>query len=414
MTRIAWPVVALMWIAYFLNYTDRQLIFSFFPVLRSELKFTDEQLGWTGTVFLWVYAITSPIAGQIGDWFSKRSLVVWSLVLWSAATALTGAARTPSEVLGCRALIGVVEGLFMPAAIALTASAHAPEARSRAVGLLSTAQLAGVVMGGSFGGWMAQGSRWRWAFTALGIAGILYALPFRALLRRSCEEPLRESRPGLSVAALARVPSYGVLCVIFPMFCFSLWLVYTWLPDFFFEKFHLTLAEAGVAATAWTQGATLAGLLLGGVCADRLYGRTPAARFWLLAVGLVILAPCLHLVGRTDSLVLAKAATAGFGFGSGLFMANLMVSSFDVVPKEARASAVGCLNLIGGLVSGLAAYLGGAYRKDPGIPALMTAASAACLAGALLLALGTLVFFARDHERVAFPHPGSRPRGKGE
>src|SRR6185436_14316136 len=115
----AWAVVALMWVAYFLNYTNRQLISSIYPVLQTELGFTDRQLGWLGSIFLWVYALMSPVAGQIGDRMSKRSLVVGSLLLWSAATALTGMSRSPAAVLACRALIGVVEALFMPAAVAL-------------------------------------------------------------------------------------------------------------------------------------------------------------------------------------------------------------------------------------------------------------------------------------------------------
>ncbi|MBI3856305.1 MAG: MFS transporter [Planctomycetes bacterium] len=396
----AWGVVALMWVAYFLNYTDRQLVFSLFPVLRSELGFSDAQLGWVGTTFLWVYAGMSPLAGQIGDRISKRSLVVASLLLWSGATALTGMARSPAAVLACRALIGVVEGLFMPAAVALTATVHAPETRSRAIGVLSTAQLAGVVMGGSYGGWMAEGHHWRWAFYSLGIAGILYALPYRALLRSACDEPAPAPRASLSVVALARVPSYGVLCVVFPMFCFALWLVYSWLPDYFFERFRLTLGEAGFAATAYAQGATLAGMLAGGVCADRLYGRSKAARFRLLAAGLVIVAPSLFLVARAGSFGLAKAATAGFGFGCGLFMANIFPASFDVVPGSVRASAVGCLNLLGGLVAGGAAFLGGEYRRTIGIPTLLTVAGGLCLAGAALLALGVALFFRRDHERA--------------
>ena len=56
-----------MWVAYFLNYSDRQVVFSIFPILKSELGFTDTQLGLTGSVFLWVYAFCSPIAGQVGD-----------------------------------------------------------------------------------------------------------------------------------------------------------------------------------------------------------------------------------------------------------------------------------------------------------------------------------------------------------
>src|SRR5436309_12867679 len=86
----AWLLVAFMWVAYFLNYSDRQVVFSIFPILKSELHFTDTQLGLTGSIFLWVYAICSPIAGQIGDRFSKRLLVVLSLILCSGVTALPG------------------------------------------------------------------------------------------------------------------------------------------------------------------------------------------------------------------------------------------------------------------------------------------------------------------------------------
>lgn len=390
-----------MWVAYFLNYTDRQLVSSIYPVLRSELGFTETQLGWVGSTFLWVYALLSPVAGRVGDWTSKRSLVVWSLVLWSAATALTGMSRSPAAVLGCRALIGVVEALFMPAAVALLASAFPPERRSRAIGVYSTAQLTGVVMGAWYGGWMAEHHLWRWAFYSLGIAGLLYAIPYQVLLRKTCDEPPPESRAPWSVSGLTRVASYGALCLVFPLFCFSLWLVYTWLPDYFRERFQLTPSEAGFAATAPAQGATLVGMLLGGVCADRLYRRTKAARFWMLAAGLLIVAPSLWFLARADSFGLAKAVTAAFGFGCGLFMGNVFPSAFDVVPVGVRASAIGCLNLLGGLVSGWAPFLGGRFRETLGIPGLMTIAAGFCFLGALLLIGGIKVFFARDHARVS-------------
>ena len=399
----AWGVVALIWVGYFLNYTDRQVVFSIFPVLRSELGFTDAQLGWVGSTFLWVYALMSPVAGQIADRVSKRALVVWSLALWSATTALTGLSTTPSAVLAGRALMGIVEGLFMPAAVALAAGAHPPETRSRAIALLGTAQLAGVVMGGWYGGWMAEAHHWRWVFYSLGIAGVVYALPFRALLRRACDEPAPSSRgpaAGLSMSLLFRVPTYVALCVMFPTFCFALWLVYAWLPDYFFEKFRMSLSDAGFAATAYPQVATLAGIIVGGAAADHLYRRTRAARFWLLTIGLAMIAPSLYLMARADSLDLAKAAAAGFGLGCGLFMSNLFPSSFDVVPEGVRASAVGWLNLLGGLVSGCAAYLGGEYRRSLGIPALMTVAAGLCLVGAVVVVAAVRLFFARDHERL--------------
>src|SRR2546430_5890110 len=143
-SKRAWLLVGFMWVAYFLNYSDRQVVFSIFPVLKSELHFSNTQLGLTSSIFLWVYALCSPIAGQIGDRFSRRVLVVLSLVLWSLATFLTGFSRSVMMLLSCRALIGVTESLFVPSAVALTASAHSPAMRSRAVSLLNTAQLGGV------------------------------------------------------------------------------------------------------------------------------------------------------------------------------------------------------------------------------------------------------------------------------
>jgi len=399
----AWLLVAFMWVAYFLNYSDRQVVSSIFPILKSELRFTDIQLGLTGSIFLWVYALCSPIAGQIGDRFSKRILVVLSLVLWSGVTTLTGLSNSAFSLLACRALIGITESLFIPPAMALTASAHGPGTRSRAIAVFDTAQLAGVVMGGWYGGYIASAFHWRLAFYLLGIFGILFAIPYSVFLKGTSEESQVETKRsggGFAIATLARIPSYRCLCVAFPAFTFVLWLLYTWLPNFLYEKFSLSLADAGFTATAYLQTATLVGLLAGGTLADWLYARTKAARFWLVFAGLLVSAPCVHLIGSAGSLLFTKLAAVGFGLSSGLFIANLVVSSFEVVPSDTRASAVGCLNLIGAFVSGFAALLGGMLKGTVGIPALMTYASLACVGTALLLAAAIKLYFQSDYDRV--------------
>ena len=94
-SRSAWLLVGFLGVALFLNNSDRHTVFSIFPVLKADLKFTDLQLGLTGSIFLWVYAICNPIAGQIGDRYSKRKLVTWSVILFSGVTVLTGLATTP-------------------------------------------------------------------------------------------------------------------------------------------------------------------------------------------------------------------------------------------------------------------------------------------------------------------------------
>ena len=98
-SRQAALLVAFMWFAYFLNYADRQAVFAMFPALRSDLGMTDQQLGLVGATFLWVYAFGCPIAGLIGDRFSKRNLVVLSLVVWSMVTMATGFAHSAMMLL---------------------------------------------------------------------------------------------------------------------------------------------------------------------------------------------------------------------------------------------------------------------------------------------------------------------------
>lgn len=401
--RKAWLLVAFTWVAYCLNYSDRQVIFSIFPILKSELHFTDAQLGLTGSVFLWVYGLCSPIAGQIGDRFSKRRLVALSLLLWSGITALTGVAHSVGGVLACRALTGVTESLFVPAAVALLANAHRPENRSRAFALYGTGQLAGIVVGGWYGGFVAQDFQWRLAFYSLGLAGIVYCFPYFRFLRSFSEEAHVETTKSgnvLAVTALVRIPTYLVLCFVSCIFNLTLWLLYTWLPDFFYEKFSLSLASAGYTATIYLQTASLVGTLAGGVLADYWYRRTKTARFWVIAIGLLLAAPCVHLIGNSDSLFFTKVAAVAFGLVGGLALANLYISAFDVVPADTRASAVAVMNLAAYLTSGFAPLLTGVWKQSIGIHRMMSYTSVLLVAAALVLFAAARFLVPADYKRV--------------
>jgi len=401
--RQAALLVAFMWFAYFLNYCDRQAVFAMFPSLKAGLSMSDKQLGFVGAAFLWVYAFGCPIAGQLGDRFSKRLLVVLSLALWSVVTVATGLATSAAMLLTLRGVMGIGESLYMPTAIALTANAHAPEHRSRAIAVLTTAQIAGTVAGSWFGGWMADRGQWRGAFFALGAVGVLYAWPYFLFLRGVNEAPPVEAAKAgaaLSLAALVKVRTFLLLCVVFPVFVFGLWLLYGWLPTFLHDKFSLNQSDAAFNATVFLQGTTAIGLLGGGILADRMYRRTKAARQWLMVVSLLFCAPCLHALGSSDTLVVTRIAAAGFGLFSGLLMGNIFPAAFEVVPADTRASAVGALNFCGGMVSGFATLFGGLWKKSLGIDRLLTLTAGAYLVAGLALVVGIKLLFRRDYESI--------------
>lgn len=406
-----------MWFAYVLNYSDRQAIFSMFPVIKTELDLSKFELALIGSVFLWVYGLGCPVAGMLADRFSKRWLVIGSLAIWSVVTTLTGMANSLAVMLVLRVAMGVSESMFMPAAIALTANAHAPHQRSRAIAILTTGQIVGTIVGGSFGGWMAGAGHWRLAFFILGGVGLLYVVPYALFLRSisgSCETNPSAANPSDSATTVAVATSsadrqnqpagnsrsYILLCFIFPVFVFGLWTIYTWFPIFMFEKFKLSVGQAGVIASTTLQTSMFLGLISGGAIADAWFKHQRRARGLMLVISLTLCAPSLHFLGNSDTATMTCVAAIGFGLFGGFFAGNIFPAAFDVVASEKRASAVGWLNFFGALLSGFAPIFGAAASNSIGMSGMMSCIAGAYLVAAACLAIGVNRWYLQDYLRV--------------
>jgi MFS transporter, Spinster family, sphingosine-1-phosphate transporter len=384
----AWLIVGLLWVVAVLNYLDRQIIFSIFPLLTEELRLTPGELGMLSTAFLWVYGLLSPFAGYWADRFGAVRMILAGLLTWSIVTWATGQAHGFAELISARALMGISEACYLPAALALIASYHGAESRSTATGLHQSGLYVGIVLGGAGGGWMASHYGWRLAFTILGLAGIIYFLILKYTLKAPPSQVIaNRALPGMweSFIFLVRLPGFLSLAAVFSATSVANWLVYTWLPLFLYERFGMTLTDAGFSATFYIQVASFCGILLGGWLADRWSRHNSRGRLFTQIAGLCAAAPFLFVVGFTKSQLLLVAALCMFGIGRGLYDCNTMPVLCQIAPPEYRGTGYGIFNFASCLSGGVATALAGYLKNALGLGMAFQAAAILLLLSSVLL-----------------------------
>jgi sugar phosphate permease len=162
----------------------------------------------------------------------------------------------------------------------------------------------------------------------------------------------------------------------------------SWMPKFLYDKFHLTLAMAGLTATVFAQLASMIGSPAGGWLADTLRRRRPGGRMMVQSIGVFAGAPFVVLCGMTESIGLLMAALACWGFFKGMYDANIFASVYDVIPPESRGSAAGLMNTIGWLGGGaLAPVTIGVLAARWGLSAAIAMTGGVYLVAGVLLLL---------------------------
>jgi len=385
-----WRLVILLFFAAALNYGDRTAISTVFTLLRSDLGMSDVALAATSSLFLWGYAICSPLAGYAGDHLSRERLIFWSLLLWSLSTVATGLARSSAQVLACRAVLGVVESAYMPAAVGLIAVLHTSGTRAKAMGIHTAGYSFGMVVCGTLAGYLASHWGWRAPMLVLGILGLCLAAVWHLASRRSAHKPAAPARPQpffTAVAALLRVRLYVVLLVQAALASIAMWIFLAWLPLYFTETHGLSLAAAGFAGTFWMQVGSLAGLFGGSLLSDRA-AQGNVMRRMALQGGLYVLAgPVLLAFLTPQPMAVITAAVLCFFLFRYLGLANEQPLLTELLPDNLRSTAVGLTNMCNCAAGGAGVMVAGMLKKDYGLPAIFAATSVLyLLAGALLIA----------------------------
>jgi MFS family permease len=360
-------VLALLCLLYLVLFVVRVAISGVAPLIKSDLRLSNTELGLVFSAFAIPYAIFQLIGGWIGDRWGARAVLCVSCGVVAAATALTGAVNGFAALFAVRLALGFGEGATFPTATRAMAS-WVPERRwGFAQGVTHSFSRIGNALAPPLIAWMAVLLTWRGSFAILGMASSAWVLLWGWFFRNDPRE-----HPAITAADLAELPvqtgkkrpaipwlrlGRRILPVTAVDFCYGwvLWLFLSWIPGFFFENYHLNL-QSSAMYSAGVLSAGIIGDTVGGVITDRLLHET---RSLVVARRSVIIAGFLGaLIFMMPVILVHNLALAAVSLSLAFFFAELIVAPIwsvpmDIAPRYA-GTASGMMNFgfaIAGILS---------------------------------------------------------------
>ncbi|SBV97244.1 conserved membrane hypothetical protein [uncultured Dysgonomonas sp.] len=353
-----WLVVSMLWVVALLNYLDRQMLSTMRPFMVEDIAelVSATNFGRLMAIFLWIYALMSPISGMIADRMNRKWLIVISLFVWSGVTMAMGFTHDMNHLYILRAIMGISEAFYVPAGLSLIADYHQGKTRSLAIGVHTSGIYLGQALGG-FGATLASITSWHFTFHTFGIIGMIYSIVLILFLREKKTYQVNTTekktfRMELSAAFKGLSMLFSNIAFWVILFYFSApslpgWATKNWLPTLFSESLNMDMAQAGPLSTMTMALASLVGVLLGGYISDKWVAKHLKGRIYTGAIGLALTLPALLLIGYGSGLFVIVTGAIMFGLGFGIFDVNNMPILCQFVPSRYRATGYGLLNLAG-------------------------------------------------------------------
>lgn len=379
-----WKVTLVLFFTAALNYADRSAVSSVFPLLRSSLHLSDYALAGVGTVFLWSYAFGSPFAGSLADRKKRATVLVGSLLCWSAVMMATSLAQGAHSLLTLRGLLGLAECAYIPSAYALLSDHHDRDTKATAVGIHICGMNVGVVGGSTMAAALGVRIGWRSDFVVLGSIGLVLAAICALVLREGpFRQKVKEPRKPLfaGMGSLLVQPVYLWISAASMLIAVVSWSLLNWLPLFFHEHFGMGLTSSSFASSASMQSAAVIGTLAGGVLSDRMARSSERRRLSMLVRTRMFAAPVLLLFLLPLSTLMTSAAIFFYSLSIQLGAGGEIAAICEAVAEEQQGTALGLFNFAN-TVAGGAGILGTIFLQH----CFGWTAAFACLAAVVLLA----------------------------
>jgi MFS family permease len=389
-------LLAILALINFVNFADRTVILPLFPLLREQFSASDAQLGSLQFWLQVVLALATIPFGLLADRFSRTRIIAAGVILWSLATFVSGMAGTFMMLLMARAMVGLGEAAYGPAAQSMISGAFSAATRARSQAVFAAGMLIGGTAGQALGGLVGEAYGWRPAFYLVGLPGLILGLSVLRL-----EEPPRGPRSEVvPVLRLLRVPAYVALIIGGVLITFAGVSFITWGPDYVVRFKGFSLREAGVSLGTIGFVSLVVGVLVGGYVADRLQKRWIHGRVITIAVAFLLAAPFIlwSLAAEGKGMVLTAFFIAGFFMS--WYHGPVTAIIHDLVPRRAHATSVGVYMFITQLVGAFGPQLVGNISDKFDLRAGLEVAVS-------VMVLGALVFFLTAYliNRDGLRHP---------
>lgn len=347
-------VLAMLLVVYTFNWIDRQILGILAPAIKADLGLSNTQLGALGGIaFAMLYSTLAIPLAVVADRTSRSWVITTSLVVWSGFTALCGLATGFWQLFFFRLGVGVGEAGGVAPSYALISQYFPPERRARAISIYSMGIPVGLAVGVMLGAAIAKAVDWRTAFVVVGLSGVVIAPIFRLIIKeppRVAAGPVERVPVSAVFATLARKPSFWLMAFAAAMSSTAGYGLAFWTPSIVIQTFGFDLtATSRFYGSLLLVGGT-AGVLLGGVLADRLgkldrgaYAKVSSLAWVitgpLFVAGLLSLSPVVAWL----LLLIPNAATL-------VFVGPLTTATQHLVPAHMRATAAACFLFINNLL----------------------------------------------------------------
>ncbi|MEU7961774.1 DHA2 family efflux MFS transporter permease subunit [Micromonospora humida] len=168
-----WAVLATLSIGFFMTLLDLTIVNIAIPDVMSDLGASFNQVLWVISAYSLVLAVLLITTGRLGDLKGPRLLFLTGTAVFTVASIVCGAAQSPGQLIGARAVQGIGAAMMVPQTLAMIIGIFPPQRRGTAMGVWGAVAGVATISGPTLGGLLVSTFGWRSIFfvnVPLGIA----------------------------------------------------------------------------------------------------------------------------------------------------------------------------------------------------------------------------------------------------